>query len=126
MIIPIGSDVTASLNDHIIFECYSNEPVYWIFPWDVDRQHVWEPPAYFSPFLVLYQFLKEKQLYKAELNLFHVNYKWIGFYYCVKNSSYFYGSDVVSPIRNRLASKIYLYVEGTNKQTNKCVCFKFD
>lgn len=44
MIIPIGSDVTASLNDHIIFECYSNEPVYWIFPWDVDRQHVWEPP----------------------------------------------------------------------------------
>lgn len=111
LILPIGPDITVNQNDTLSLECYSNEPIHWVFPWDLKEQSIWNYPDNIMH-EIRYTFLERNQLYMAQLDLFGVSHELSGFYYCTKNASYFHCSDVVSPIRNKLASKIYLFVQG--------------
>lgn len=113
LILPIGPDITVNQNDTLSLECYSNEPIHWVFPWDINENSIWNYPDNIMH-EIRYTYLERNQLYMTQLDLFGVSHELSGFYYCTKNSSYFHCSDVVSPIQNKFASKIYLYVQGKN------------
>lgn len=52
-----------------------------------------------------------KYPYESVLELSQVDYSYVDYYYCVKNSSGF-ETNVDTLVKNKQASNIYLFVEG--------------
>lgn len=111
LIVPMDPDISIAKGSNVTLKCYSNQPIRWLFPWDVGQQMYWNIPAIM--YGVKYQFNKKKLTYITLLELYGVRNEMVGFYYCMKNSSHDEMSEYVS-LENHSASKIYLYVEGNS------------
>lgn len=91
--------------------CYSFAPITWSFPWNNENQQLCDSPPE-GNYTITYHFNIFDGVHEAKLSLFGVNYQFVGFYYCIKYSSYFKASADENSLQNNLASRIHLYVEG--------------
>lgn len=101
MIIPMASDFTALKNTNVTFMCYSDEMITWHVPWHLDVGN----------FEMQHEIIGN--IYKAKLSLFNVSHKYVGFYECIKFTAKVHAVYHKTLFHNLLASRIYLFVEGT-------------
>lgn len=109
----MAPDFTAVKNTNVTFMCYSDEPITWRVPWFIDGKNSYGK---------FYEIHKEftANIYKVQLNLFHVSHQYVGFYDCIKYSAETYTENDETLFRNMLASKIYLFVEGRHVHETSC------
>lgn len=105
LILPVQNEpkknlLAAQKNENVTLKCFSDEPILWLLS---EKQQTNSHQITQS---------KSQNIYETHLDLFSVNHKFVGFYYCVKNSSL--DSNLQTKFVNQLASKIYVFVDGMN------------
>lgn len=101
MIIPMATDFTALKNTNVTFMCYSDEMITWHVPWHLDGNSYEMHQGIIG------------NIYKAQLSLFNVSHKNVGFYECIEYTGKTHTIYHETLYHNLLASTIYLFVEGT-------------
>lgn len=116
LITPMAPDVTVKNSENVTFHCRSNEPIHWELAWTAQMEEVTASASNSNEhYNGLFHYVQTElptagNCYEIQLNLINVNYFFVGFYYCIKNSSA--SSNLETKLQNNLASKIYLFVQG--------------
>lgn len=95
-----GNSFHAQKYQNITLKCLSDAPIQW---------RLWRNQEKFDHRITQIE-LNDQNIYETHLDLFNVTHKFIGFYYCIKNSSV--NSNLQTQFQNHLASKIYVFVSG--------------
>lgn len=110
-------DFTATSGKNVSFKCRSNEPIHWKTVWQI-QQNLVDALAFNSNMHYFgyaeTELPKTGSYYDVQIDLIKVNYLYVGFYYCIKNSAAL--SNLDTQLENNLASKIYLFVQGLDFQ----------
>lgn len=94
------SDLFADKDANYTLKCMSDEPIHWRLSTNQQKNnHRIEQLDLNTP-----------NYYETHLHLINVNHRFVGLYYCAKNSSA--NANLQTQFQNRLASKIYVFVSG--------------
>lgn len=92
------NELVAYKGKTVTIKCISDEPVQWrLSNKQRNNKHV-----------IAFKEWPEQNSYEAQLDLINVDFKFAGFYYCVKKSSF--NSKLQTQFQNNLASKIHLHI----------------
>lgn len=94
------NDFFAKSGANYTLKCISDEPIHWRLSANQQENNHQISHSELSP----------PNHYETHLNLINVNHRFVGLYYCAKNSSE--NANLQTQFQNRLASKIYVFVSG--------------
>lgn len=132
MIIKEGHEITSDKYANKIITCEADEPIHWVnvfavfdtlwtapFAWNHRESEWYMNSAKFIKGKFHLSYAKnstERLPYKTVITLYDVDHKFVGFYYCAKNSTKI---SKLKALNHKNVTKTYLNVNGN------LLCFKF-